>query len=120
MVGLLFSNEVEANHFNEKIEERILKRRFRASQYAAANVIPPIKVTTLDRNSRKMSNAQKQQSFQDSESGFSWRIKKKYWVKSIASPGLKPSMIGAPDETTMVHFQDAKKGGIKTGMLNTK
>ena len=26
LVGLVFANEVEANHFNSKIEERILKK----------------------------------------------------------------------------------------------
>ena len=118
MVGLLFANEVEANHFNAKIEERILKRRSRASQYAASNVIPPIKVTTPDKGSGKISNSQKGEDFEDSESAFSWRIWKKNRVKSNDSSGLKKCMIEAPDETTMVHFQglggpNTKKDGIE-------
>ena len=116
LIGLFFSNEVEAIHFNAKIEERITKRRSRASLYASSNIIPPVKVSKLEKDSLN------DQQTEDSESSSTWRIWKKKRVKRSERHLLRKSLIGSPDESTMVHFQGAGDHGIKkvelSGSLN--
>merc|ERR1719322_495057 len=109
-VGLSFMDEIEANHFHEKVAERIRKRRERAKAAEAAelagNETPEVRVSK-PRNSansepgNQIINKPKKEI--RSEKSVPWRP----WKKKDKKQGrqkLNTSMIGAPVEKSFVRI----------------
>ena len=103
-VGLYFTNEVEACHFNEKIQERLRKCRVRKSQQ--------IKI------SDQKSGAVKDKPNSSESEVSSWRIWKKKEKKN-GKPTLRKSLIGAPDENSLLHLQGGAKNNSPGESLGT-
>ena len=112
-VGLSFMDEMEANHFHEKVAERIRKRRERAQAAEAAdlagNDAPDVKVSKPRELTSSEASNQTSKKHRDPKKkirrdrSVSWRP----WKKKDKKPGrpkLNASMIGAPVEESFVHI----------------
>ena len=112
-VGISFMDEMEANHFHEKVAERIRKRRERAQAAEAAdlagNDAPDVKVSKPRESTSSEASNQTSKKHRDPKKkirrdrSVSWRP----WKKKDKKPGrpkLNASMIGAPVEESFVHI----------------
>ena len=131
-VGLSFMDEMEANHFHEKVAERIRKRRERAEAAERASrldsfaVAPEVRVSKPSNTSQRGSGNQKQKeqkTLKKEKSESSWRPWKKKEKKKKRSK-IDRTMIGAPDETTFVHVSGqnvrASGGGKEPDKLDPR
>ena len=111
-VGLSFMDEIEANHFHEKVAERIRKRRERAkaaeTAELAGNETPEVKVSKPPNSANsepgnQIINKPKQKIRSEKSKSVPWRP----WKKKDKKQGrrkLNTSMIGAPVEKSFVHI----------------
>ena len=123
-VGLSFMDDKEANHFNEKVQERIRKRKERAAA-AAENISegsnrPSIVVSSVDKSRNKPKPKKKEKKEKSSRS--SWRMWGSGKSKKEGKPKMNKSMIGAPDTDTFQHVQgvkpSSKSGGFEMVQSN--
>lgn len=136
-VGLSFMDEIEANHFHDKVSERIQKRKDRAAAAEAEEArrnsresTPEVTITKSRSNSanrgsgtqkiRERKTLEKEKSTERS----SWRPWKKKDKKKRKTK-LSPNMIGAPDERSFVHVHShsgqykVSAGGISGAKVST-
>ena len=115
-VGLSFMDSIESNHFNQKIQERIEKRRSRAASYnstpSSYSTTPSIVVSDPGSSMAKITERPPKKSSKDEKvkSSSSWRP----WSKKEKKRGKKKldkTVIGAPDTGTFQHLQGIKQGG---------
>ena len=100
-------DEIEANHFHEKVHERISKRRARASQYYSSK---PHNIGERNRkkSERKSKSFKKKDSDRSSSNAASlWHLWKKK-DKKEGKPKLSKIDIGAPDSNSFMHLQGVK------------
>ena len=108
-IGLSFMDDIESNHFNEKVQERIQKRRERAATYSSA---PAAGVSSSgnSRNPTPERRKKKSSKEENKRSSSSWRIWKKK-EKKHGKPKLDKQKIGAPEVGSFLHLQGIKQGG---------
>ena len=109
-VGISFMDELEANHFHEKVQERINKRRSR--EEAERNSSSQSTAYTggeqlSERRTKKKENPKKVKRTKSTLSG--WRIWKKK-EKKDGKPKFDKSMIGGPVKDSFLHVD-----GVRTG-----
>ena len=109
-VGISFMDELEANHFNEKIQERINKRRSRevAAQSSESGAIVDNEGKKVRKH--KSNKKEKQEKSEGKASVSTWKIWKKK-EKKEKKKKFDKSMIGGPVENSFAHVD-----GVKTGL----
>ena len=99
-------DEIEANHFHEKVQERISKGRARASQYDSSkpHTVEERRRNKSDRTSKSSKNKGHDTSSSNANSLWSlWRKDEK-----DVKPKLSTRDIGAPDTSSFMHLQGMK------------
>ena len=106
-IGFSFMDEIEANHFHEKVQERISKRRARQSQYYSAKPhgVGERKGKQSDRKSKSLKKKSADRS--SSNAASLWHLWKKK-DKKDGKPKLSIRDIGAPDSNSFMHVQGVK------------
>ena len=99
-------DEIEANHFHEKVQERISKRRARASQYYSSK--PHTVEERRRKKSERKSKSSKKKGPDRSSSNVNslWNLWRK--DKKDVKPKLSPRDISGPDSSTFKHLQGVK------------
>ena len=99
-------DEIEANHFHEKVQERISKRRARASQYYSSKP-HNVEERRRKKSDRKSKSSKKKGPDRSSSNANSlWNLWRK--DKKDVKPKLSARDIGAPDSSSFMHLQGVK------------
>ena len=108
-------DEIEANHFHEKVQERITKRKNRVAQTASTgeNTVGEYKTNKSKQNSKQDKNDTSDRPNSGSSSA-GWRLWKKK-EKKEGKPKLSARDIGAPEANSFMHIQGVKPSFEGTG-----